>query len=267
MKMRNGIPAVLICLLITACEEPIHAPLSSVDTDRVVVEGMLTSENTNHLIKLSRPYKTQNENPVPITGAVVTITEGSNVYPLTESPVGSGDYFTPPVRAVVGKTYSLLIQYQGNAYSAQDSPIAVETLHPLKYQKNKDLYTLTLNPSGQAPNFIRHTLSWANTGACTSGADCKGEVVYYDLKTIDVNEIYKPGKADFNFPLNTVVIRTKYSVSPSYKAFLRAMLSETEWRGGVFDVQRADVPTNLSGGAIGFFAVSTVVSDTTVIAE
>jgi len=50
MKMRNGIPAVLICLLITACEEPIHAPLSSVDTDRVVVEGMLTSENTNHLI-------------------------------------------------------------------------------------------------------------------------------------------------------------------------------------------------------------------------
>ena len=100
-----------------------------------------------------------------------------------------------------------------------------------------------------------------------AGAVCEGEIVYYDLKTIDVNEIYKPGKEDFNFPLNTIVIRTKYSVSPSYKAFLRAVLSETEWRGGVFDVQRADVPTNLSQGAIGFFAVSTVVSDTTVIVE
>jgi hypothetical protein len=91
--------------------------------------------------------------------------------------------------------------------------------------------------------------------------------VYYDLKAIDVSEIYKPGKADFNFPLNTIVIRKRYSVSPSYKAFLRAVLSETEWRGGVFDAQRADVPTNLSQGAIGFFAVSTVVSDTTIIVE
>ena len=43
------------------------------------------------------------------------------------------------------------------------------------------------------------------------------------------------------------------------------MLSETEWRGAVFDVHRADVTTNLSNGAIGFFAVSTIVSDTTVI--
>jgi hypothetical protein len=137
---------------------------------------------------------------------------------------------------------------------------------PLQYKKDNDLYTLTLNSSGTNPNFIRHTISRANTGACT-GAGCEGEIVYYDLKTIDVNEIYKPGKEDFRFPLNAIVIRTKYSVSPTYKVFLRAMLSETEWRGGVFDAQRADVPTNLSQGAVGFFAVSTVVSDTTVIVE
>ena len=267
MNLRKMIPAVLVCMLSTACEEPIQAPLSSVDVDELVVEGMLTSENTNHLIKLSRPYKTQNENPVPVTGATVTITEGSSVYPLAESPAGSGHYITPPLRAIAGKTYMLFIQYQGKVYGAQDSPPAVETLRPLQYKKADDLYTLVLNPSGQDPNFISHSISWANTTACTSGASCEGEIVYYDLKTIDVSEIYKPGKDDFNFPLNTVVIRKKYSVSPSYKAFLRAVLSETEWRGGVFDVQRADVPTNLSEGAIGFFAVSTVVSDTTIIVE
>jgi hypothetical protein len=43
------------------------------------------------------------------------------------------------------------------------------------------------------------------------------------------------------------------------------MLSETEWRGGVFDVQRANVSTNLSEGAIGFFASCTIVTDTTVV--
>jgi hypothetical protein len=90
-------------------------------------------------------------------------------------------------------------------------------------------------------------------------------VVFYDLKTIDVNEIYKPAKSDFKFPLNSIVVRKKYSISPAYKIFLRSVLSETEWRGGVFDVQRADATTNLSAGAIGFFAVSTVVSDSTLI--
>ncbi|MBE9509733.1 MAG: hypothetical protein IMY71_02550, partial [Bacteroidetes bacterium] len=43
------------------------------------------------------------------------------------------------------------------------------------------------------------------------------------------------------------------------------MLSETEWKGGVFDVLPGNVYTNLSEGAVGFFAVSTVVSDSTVV--
>ena len=64
-----------------------------------------------------------------------------------------------------------------------------------------------------------------------------------------------------------MISRKKFSASPAYKAFLRGVLSETEWRGGVFDVERANAPTNLSEGAIGFFAVSTVVSDTTVVLE
>jgi hypothetical protein len=65
----------------------------------------------------------------------------------------------------------------------------------------------------------------------------------------------------------TKIIRTKYAVSPAYREFLRSMLSETEWHGGIFDVQPAPVGTNLSDGAIGFFAVTTIVSDTIVIAS
>jgi hypothetical protein len=77
--------------------------------------------------------------------------------------------------------------------------------------------------------------------------------------------MYKPDKEIFQFPKGTTVIRRKYSVSDAYRAFLRSMLSETEWRGGVFDVQRSNVTTNLSEGAVGFFAVCSVVADTTVV--
>lgn len=67
------------------------------------------------------------------------------------------------------------------------------------------------------------------------------------------------------FLWGSTVIRRKYSVSAAYRNFLRSMLSETEWRGGIFDVDRANTATNLSAGATGFFAVTTVVADTTTV--
>ncbi len=254
--------------LFMACQEvPIDFPLQSQNLTVLVVEGILTNERINHRIKLSHPYPSLNGTSKPASGAVVSVSDGTNSAILTEFPVGSGEYFTPPARAVFGRTYTLSIQYQGKTYFAKDSSVPVEPLQALDYKKINDLYALNLYEAGQGPNFVDHQITWKNTPACITSTKCEGRVVYYDLKTIDVNENFKPDKAEFNFPVNAVVVRRKYSVSPAYKAFLRTVLSETEWRGGVFDVQRANADTNLSNGAIGFFAVSTMVSDTTMVIE
>ncbi len=266
MKVKTIVTSLFWILLI-ACQEPINFPLQSQNLSTVVVEGTLTNERKNHRIKLSHPYTKQNGTPMPATGAIVSVTDGVSAVVLTEFPAGSGEYYTPLVRAVFGRTYTVSIQYQGKTYLAKDSSVPVEPLQALDYKRVNDLYTLNLYETGQDANFIDHQISWVKTSSCTTGTTCEGRIVFYDLKTIDVNEIFKPDKAEFNFPVNAVVIRKKYSISPAYKAFLRSMLSETEWRGGVFDVQRADANTNLSEGAIGFFAVSTVVSDTTVVVE
>ena len=42
-------------------------------------------------------------------------------------------------------------------------------------------------------------------------------------------------------------------------------MMETEWTGGMFDVKTENVKTNLREGAIGYFLVSTVVTETTYI--
>jgi len=265
VKMKIIAIGILFWLLIACSEVPIDFPLQSQNLTVLVVEGTLTNERINHRIRLSHPYASQNGTSLPASGAIVSVSDGTNSVVLTELPVGSGEYFTPPARAVFGRTYTLSIQYQGKTYFAKDSSVPVEPLQALDYQKIGDLYALNLYEAGQASNFIDHQISWRNTSSCNTGTPCEGRVVYYDLKTIDVNEIFKPDEAEFNFPVNTVVIRKKYSVSSAYKAFLRTVLSETEWRGGVFDVQRANADTNLSEGAIGFFAVSTVISDTTIV--
>lgn len=267
MKVRRIISFLLTYMLITACEESIDHPLSTYDTGLIAVEGILTNENKNHLILLTHPYKTLNGNPEPATGALLTLSDENESFVLTETPLGSGVYYTPVMRAVLGKVYTLSISYQNKEYVAQDSAVPVEPLQALRYEKEKDQYALVLEPVGQDPNFISHTITWKHTSACMADAACEGDVLYYDLKTIDVNEIYKPEKEKFYFPSHSVIIRRKYSVSPAYKSFLRSLLSETEWKGGLFDIERADVPTNLSVGAIGFFAVSTVISDTTIVVQ
>jgi len=77
--------------------------------------------------------------------------------------------------------------------------------------------------------------------------------------------LIKPGKETVLFPEGTKILRKKYSLSDDHQKFLRTMLSETEWNWGVFDVLLGNVYTNLSDGAVGFFSVSTVVSDSTVV--
>jgi Domain of unknown function (DUF4249) len=267
MEIRIPIVIIFFCML-SACEERIDIPLLSEDKDLLAVEGVLTNENISHTITLTFPYKMMNSKAVPVSGATVQILEGSSTtYTLTEAPAGSGQYVTPVFRAVFGTTYTLWIQYKGKEYFAQDSSVPVEPLPVLDYYKVNDQYALALNESGQNANYIDHRLDWKTTSACLSGNACDGRIVFYDLKTIDVNEIYKPGKTEFLFPVNSIIIRKKHSVSSAYQSFLRSVLSETEWRGGLFDVERANATTNLSAGAIGFFAVTSVVSDTTLVVE
>ncbi len=258
---------LFIYLLLTACEEAVQRPLFIESSNLLVVVGIITNEKLNHWISISFPSASQNSNRSPVSGAVLKIMDGNTEYLVTEFPVGSGNYFTEEMRAVFGKSYTLSIQFQGKEYLAQDSPVPVEPLQILNYEKVDDQFRLEVSDAGQDPNFVDHSISWSGTPSCISGTNCEGKIVFYDLKTVDVNEIYKPKLADFTFPLNAIIIRKKYSVSPAYRSFLRSVLSETEWRGGIFDVQRANATTNLSEGAIGFFAVSTVVSDTTLIVD
>jgi hypothetical protein len=241
------------------CEERTDIGIDSENTNLIAVEGVVTNENRTHTLRLTLPYQKQNGKSVPVTGAIVSISDATASIGLT--PGDSGRYFTPQMRFVSGKTYSLTILYNGKQFTAQDSSVPVESLNPLSYSGANGGYRLNFFETGTQPYYIDHDINWSNTSSCP-GTSCKARVVYYDLKTVDANELFKPDKTDFIFPSQSTIIRRKFSVSDHYRSYLRAMLSETQWRGSVFDVQRDNAPTNLSQGAIGFFAVSTVVTDT-----
>ena len=276
--MKKATFIFLIIILTSSCEDTIDFNLQPENTNLLIVEGILTNQKINHRIKLTIPHQEINGDPEPATGAIVVIEEGNfngngdfqtlEVYNLTEDPSGSGEYFSEAFRAVFGRGYLLKIAYLGVPYFAFDASVPAEPLDSFDFElagEDGQLFRLNLKDSGVEPNFINHEVSWENTPFCEVEELCKGKVVYYDLKTTDVSDLFNPDKTNFLFPVNSIVIRTKYSVNENFKNFLRSVLSETEWRGGLFDLQKANAPTNLSEGAIGYFAVSTVVSDTTIV--
>jgi hypothetical protein len=168
--------------------------------------------------------------------------------------------------AVVDKLYILGIQYNGKTYFAFGVQPPVEPFDSLlSYRQVKDnTYTINFRDTGSNANYIKYLIDWQNTSTCLD-SNCRAKQIYYDLKNIDINEQFKPSQEQVVFPAGTTIIRKKYSVSPRYKSYLRGMLSETAWRGGLFDSFPANAATNLSEGAVGFFAISTVLSDTTII--
>ncbi|MEN8156659.1 MAG: hypothetical protein ABFS10_06900, partial [Bacteroidota bacterium] len=90
-------------------------------------------------------------------------------------------------------------------------------------------------------------------------------IYHYSLGSVDVNRIFPPDREHVRFPPGTIVFREKESVSREYEEYLRGMLSETDWRGGIFDVLPGNARTNLSEGAIGYFTAGEVIRDTVVV--
>lgn len=266
MKIRLTI--LSLCLFCISCEKELAWEVNPQNNDLLVVDAVISNEKMNHLVKLSHTNPESNGGFNPASGATVVISDGANNELLFEFPSGSGLYFTSPdFRALFGKQYFLLIQYNGKNYAATDASVPGQPLdnEPVYKEVDNGLYTLNFR-EGEDPSMTRYFMNWIQTPYCDdSEVGCLAKVIYYDLKTVDVNQNFRPEKETVFFPEETVIIRKKYSLSEPYRQFLRSMLSETEWRGGYFDVQRGNVFTNLSEGAVGFFAVSTVVTDSTFV--
>ena len=140
--------------------------------------------------------------------------------------------------------------------------VQVDQLAPLSYQKIKDTeywYELNLRETNN-PSMVEINLNWGHLPGFRNlpRDETRASIIYYTVKSIDVNKIFKPARERVPFPVGTRVYRRQYSMNPEQEDFVRTLMAETEWRGGQFDVQPGNVRTNLSEGAVGYFSVSQV---------
>ncbi len=262
---------VVFLLVFTGCYEEIDWEPGESGEKRLVVDALITNEAMAHAVKLSTTFSGIDGDPEPVTGAEVMLTDGEQVEMLTESEGEPGTYFTgEDVRAVVNKQYGLRIRYAGE----ETWGVArMEAVTPIRYPRfyrvsdDPELYEFWL-PGSDGPAIMELELDWSGVegyeGLPAAETHAVVKEYFFSALTVDVNEIFSADRDRLRIPPGTGVVISKYSMSDGYAEYLRGMLSETSWNGGMFDVKAGNPLSNLTNGAVGYFAVCTVVRDTMI---
>jgi hypothetical protein len=269
--MKKVLSYLLLVLVLASCEEQTDWNLQKANNDFVVVDGIITNEFKVQTLTLTRPVTAINESPQAVSGAIVLVSSELLTHTFIENPSQPGTYRSEkPFLGIRNKTYSLLITSGTNVYSSKaELPAPVEKFNLPEYQKDKtdNKYYFTKVPVPYfpvLPAMFEVQLDWSSApGYETENPElCKAKLYYYTLPTIDVSEVFAPGIEKVGFPSGTVITVRRYSLTEEHAAFLRALLLETTWSGGYFNTASANIPTNLSTGAIGFFGACGVAEQT-----
>lgn len=259
---------ILILLSFSACEKKTDWTLKSQSSNLIVVDGIITSEIKIQTLKLTFPVSDLNAKPAPVTGAILQISDEDSVFHMAEQPIGSGMYYSvPPFSAREGKNYTLLIFYGKQVISAKSAVVPSKVFNFLVYSKNQNsgLYNISWVASSfstASPAMWEVLLDWSKVPGYQQADSTKNKarMLFYTLSTLDVSEIFAPTLESVSFPSGTEITETRYSLTPEYAEYIREVLLETQWQGSLFNTAPANVPTNLSAGGAGFFAVCGVSS-------
>ncbi|GJM29164.1 MAG: hypothetical protein DHS20C17_17990 [Cyclobacteriaceae bacterium] len=282
----NHLFLLLLSLVVASCVEVIDWEGSDESSGRLVVEGLITSENTVHQVKLSRTQPVIVDSmPEMVSGALVEIHEGNILFPLSE--ISPGVYQTDTLMGKVGATYQLVITVGQDTYEAVAQMPPAQPMEPLEiipwdeqfqspdgadyfqfiFRENfgaivPNLYQVQGSipedvadyypPDWEMPEWIRYRFESGNLVTVDSG--------YYLHPGLEPPALFAYGETNVSgITYGTIIVEKFYSMTDHHYAFVRALMSETEWQGlGPFSYISADVPTNISNGALGYFAASEV---------
>ena len=264
--MKRILIYIVLSMLMAACVKQVNWEVPGGNSNLIAVDGILTNERKIQTIVINHPVNALNDTAMPAGGATVNILTADSTWNLTEQPAGSGKYQTPSTFiALLNKTYTLNIFYGNSVYSAKAAMVTGMTFSQLTYViDDKDtLYHIDYVASAFSstqPAMWEVLLDWTKVPAYRNAdtAKCKARLLFYTLPTLDVSEIFAPVVEQVSFPKGTQITERRYSLAPRHAEFIREMLLETSWQGGLFPTAAANVTTNLSAEAVGFFGVCAV---------
>lgn len=257
---------IILILILASCVKEANWNVPENGINYIVVDGILTNEYKVQNIYLQYNKANLNDITIPLSGAEVIISNEDEIYQLTEDTNEPGRYRTDSiVVAKFEKNYSLLIYYKDRFYNAGAYMVPGKAIYQLSYKKNEDneLYYIDYVASAfdrDDPAMWEILIDWSTAPGYEQEPPeaCRKKLMFYTLPTLDVSQVFAPLVEQVYFPAGTKIVERRYSLTSEHTAFLRSMLLETNWQGGVFPSDPANVSTNLSNGALGFFGICAV---------
>lgn len=241
-----------LALILASCTKEITLPLQN-ESNKVVIEANVNEGSGPHTVRLSRSVSFTAANEFPgINDATVTLTDDqghSEQLTLT----GNGLYTTSLLEGVQGRSYQLHVGVDGNSYTASCAmpyhvPLDTVRIDSLQifgdYQKL--IFVACADPAGVQNNY-RYLLR-------VNGELQQGILVQNDLVD-DGNIIDQPLNFMDDAELFTgdVVEVTMQCITPEVYRYFFAVGQNM----GGETAAPADPPSNISGGALGYFSAYT----------
>ncbi len=269
MKRLQQLWLWMIPLVFLACEEETQWVLDAGDNGQLVVEATLTNELRTQEIRLSQSYDLLNGEAPAVSDAAVVVEANGVAVAFLPVPQEPGLYRSESPFAVIDDLkYTLMVDWQGETYTASSELANVAPLPRISFRNFGKADSLTFGEFAQLYNpdqkaMYEMQVDWSHL---SNHPEDRALLYYYTFNSIDVAGLVRPARDTVFFPKGSVVIARKFGLSDAYADYLRALVIETEWRGGAFYSAAASLPTNISNGALGFFSACAVDADT-LIAE
>ena len=264
--MRKLIYILMIWVLAISCVKETDWKLQGPVPGKLVVDAVITDEVKTQEVYLSMPAAQLNQPAIPFTGAVVLISNEDSTWTLTESKTVPGCYLTPSwFVSRLGKNYALVISKEGKIFSGKAKMLPVKPFTELRYLKDEDTGQYYIDWvanafSSQDASMWEVLINWSGVPGYeqADSLHTHARLLFYTLPTLDVSEVFAPRMETTLFPAGAIINERRYSLTPEHAEFIREMLLETNWTGGLFSVAPANVVTNISNGALGFFGACSV---------
>lgn len=249
--------------LFIACEDVVEVDLEEAQP-RLVVDAILQWEKgttgKNQTIKLSRTRGFFEEEPRPVSGARVVVSNNSNVE-FNFEEISPGEYVTSSFEPELNEFYSLRIELNGDVYSAEETlkPVVpidlIEQIDQGGFSgEDIELKAFYTDPEGEENyylfKFFAPFLAFPDLSV-------------FDDEFNDGNQIFGLFSEEDLEPGMDVSIQL-HGISKEYYNFLEILLAQAGSAGGPFETQPATVRGNIKNEKdadeliFGYFGLSEV---------
>ncbi|MGE0079480.1 MAG: DUF4249 domain-containing protein [Bacteroidales bacterium] len=276
---------ISLAMLVTSCSDEINVSLPSSEP-KIVFYGSITTDTVAHKIVITQTSDYFSNQPTQtISGATLTITDGTDTFPLTESSTEPGTYYTQPnVYGELGKTYTLnaanvaiVGETEAKTYTASctipDLPADYQEtfLDSINVLYNDNWEGWYVNGWAHEPadqknfymfkvyiNDVLYSDSLNNIGLADdkmiNGNSTNGAALYF----IEDEDTLKPGYK---------VTLELCAISEDYYHFMDEIQTSSQPQIPLFSPPPANARTNIDNGAIGYFSAYAIVRSSYIVKQ